>query len=396
MQSEATHTGLVGGFRSGKSQAGVFKTLNKKIAMPGVDVAYYLPTYSLIKDIAFPKFSELLTNHKIDFELNRSDKDIHTPFGRIICRSMDNPDLIIGYEVGYSLIDEADVLPKKKMQEVMIKVLARNSVKYPGNNNATDFVSTPEGFNFLYDFFVKNASPNKKLIRASTKNNPYISENYIKSLQEQYSAEQLQAYLEGEFVNLESGTCYYKYNRFDNHSDRTATEHDTLHVGLDFNIGNMHGVIHVIDDKPIAVDEIVKAYDTDDVCRLLRDRYPNNRIIVYPDASGSQRRTSAPTTDIQILKDNGFKVRTGSTNPPVKDRISNMNRIFLDGNNQINYYVNHHKCPEYCEALERQAYGNNGEPDKSSGFDHITEAAAYFIWREYPPKRRHSSPIIYG
>ena len=73
-----------------------------------------------------------------------------------------------------------------------------------------------------------------------------------------------------------------------------------------------------------------------------------------------------------------------------------MNRIFLDGNNQINYYVNHHKCPEYCEALERQAYGNNGEPDKSSGFDHITEAAAYFIWREYPPKRRHSSPIIYG
>ena len=60
MQSEATHTGLVGGFRSGKSQAGVFKTLNKKISMPGVDVAYYLPTYSLIKDIAFPKFSELL------------------------------------------------------------------------------------------------------------------------------------------------------------------------------------------------------------------------------------------------------------------------------------------------------------------------------------------------
>ena len=128
INSEARHTGLVGGFRSGKSHSGVLKTIVKKLQLPKVDVAYYLPTYPLIKDIAFPKFVEVLTEQKIPYTLNKSDKDIITPYGRIIMRSMDNPELIVGYEVGYSLVDEADVLPKRKMQDVMIKERIKRQV----------------------------------------------------------------------------------------------------------------------------------------------------------------------------------------------------------------------------------------------------------------------------
>jgi hypothetical protein len=46
--------------------------------------------------------------------------------------------------------------------------------------------------------------------------------------------------------------------------------------------------------------------------------------------------------------------------------------------------VNTHKCTEYTEALERMAYDSNGQPDKSSGFDHITDGGGYFIYWEYP------------
>ena len=59
IKSQSRHTGLVGGFRSGKSQAGVIKTITKKLAMPKVHLAYYLPTYPLIKDISFPKFADI-------------------------------------------------------------------------------------------------------------------------------------------------------------------------------------------------------------------------------------------------------------------------------------------------------------------------------------------------
>ena len=65
--SEAVHTGLVAGYGAGKSYAGTFKAVKKKLQYPGIDVAYYLPTYPLIKDIAFPRFEELLTNQGIPY-----------------------------------------------------------------------------------------------------------------------------------------------------------------------------------------------------------------------------------------------------------------------------------------------------------------------------------------
>jgi hypothetical protein len=61
-------------------------------------------------------------------------------------RSIDSPEYIIGYEVGYSLIDEADIPPKDKMRQVLVNVVARNRKKLPnGEHNSLDFVSTPEG-----------------------------------------------------------------------------------------------------------------------------------------------------------------------------------------------------------------------------------------------------------
>ena len=82
--SDAIHTGLVAGFGSGKSYVGTLKTITQKLRYPGIDVAYYLPTYNLIKDIAFIRFSELLTQFNIPYTLSKSDKDFITPYGRRI------------------------------------------------------------------------------------------------------------------------------------------------------------------------------------------------------------------------------------------------------------------------------------------------------------------------
>ena len=62
--------------------------------------------------------------------------------------------------------------------------------------------------------------------------------------------------------------------------------------------------------------------------------------------------------------------------------------MFLDGHGNIRYKVNTLKCPSYVEALERLGKDKNGNPDKSSGFDHITEAGGYFIYYAYPPIKR--------
>lgn len=377
--SKAKHTGLIGGYGSGKSYAGVLKTVLKKMEYPGIDVAYYLPTYGLIKDVAFPKFKEQLDAFGIKYTLNETEKVFTTPYGEIKLRSMDNPDTIVGYEVGYSLIDETDILPTLKMSLAFTKIIGRNRKPLPnGDVNSTDVVGTPEGFKWAYNFFVKEAKANRVLIKGKTQDNPFLPDDYIPGLEDSYSPEQLEAYLNGEFINLTTGSVYRNYDRIKNNTRRIVLPSDVLHVGMDFNITKMNAVIHVEDTVfKYAVDEVANAYDTPEICGLIKTRYPTHKVIIYPDSAGKARSTSGKS-DHDIIRSFGFTIRVNPTNPAVKDRVNNMNKAFVDKDGFRSYLVNDEQCPNYAEALEKQTY-KNGEPDKSSGYDHITEASGYFI-----------------
>jgi phage terminase large subunit len=359
---------------SGKSFGGTLKIVLKKLKYPGIDVAYYLPTYGLIKDIAFPNISELLTLQNIPFTLNKSDKEFITPFGKIIMRSMDCPELIVGFEVGYSIIDEADVISVSKMNESFKNIVARNRKKLPnGDKNCLDFVSTPEGFGFLYNFFVKNPSPEKLIIKASSLSNPFLPKDYIDTLRLSYTEAQLSAYINGEFVNLTSASVY-NFDRTSHDTDTVQLPNEMLFVGLDFNVTNMNAVINVKrNGKLYAVGEIAEAYNTQQIAEFLLENYPNHKIIINPDASGNQRSSSG-ASDFAILRQFGFDVVSPKKNPPVSERVNAVNLALQDGT----FFVNTKRCPKLTESLENQAY-KNGVPDKSSGYDHITEAQGYCI-----------------
>jgi phage terminase large subunit len=377
INSPAKHTALVGGFGSGKSHCGVAKTIIKKMMLPNVNCAYYLPTYGLIQDVAIPKFTEQLVMYGIDFTINRSDNIIKSKYGNILLRNMSDPERIIGYEVGYSLIDETDILSKDKMSEVFMKIIGRNRSILPlGHINQTDVVGTPEGFKWLYEFFIKNTSINKSVIKAKTYDNPFLPEGYIETLKETYTTAQVDAYLNGEFVNINSASVYTSYNRKAHRTNATHLENEILLVGLDFNITNMNAVIHAKrNGKLYAIGEVAGVYDTQTMCDYLKLNYPTNKLIINPDASGNARSTSG-ASDFSILKQNGFEVVAPKKNPAVTERVNAVNLALQNDN----YYINDKACPTYAEALENQAY-KNGIPDKTSGFDHITEAGGYCVFK---------------
>jgi phage terminase large subunit len=375
IKSTAKHTALVGGYGSGKSYVGVSKTIFKKITFPGIDVAYYLPTYGLINDVALPKFVDQLQKYQIKYTINRSENRIKTYYGDIILRNMSDPDRIIGYEVGYSLIDETDALSKDKMTDVFAKIIARNRSLLPfGETNKTDVVGTPEGFKWLHDFFVKKADKSKIMIRAKTIDNPFLPADYLETLSAIYTQEQLIAYTNGEFVNMNTKSVYTAYNRKAHRTNEIPKPKEMLYVGLDFNITNMNAVVHVLRNARLyAVGEVAACYDTQSMCDALKENYPSHRIIINPDASGNARSTSG-ASDFAILKKNGFIVKAPSKNPNVSERVNAVNLAFQ----RDKYYVNDKACPVYAEALENQSY-KNSIPDKTTGYDHITEAGGYCI-----------------
>lgn len=386
LSSKATHTGLVAGFGGGKSKIATIKTVEWLKRYPGVNQAYYLPTYGLIQDIAFPNFESHLKEIGMPYELNQGQKKLKTPLGEIILRSLDNPTTIVGYEVGNSMIDETDIPPTDKMKEAIVKIVGRNRVPlWDKSANRIDMVSTPEGFGFMYDFFVKNLKRNRKLIRAKSKDNPFLPKTFFDTLADIYTAEQLQAYLDGEFVNLKSGNVYNKFDRDRNRTDKVVEDGVMLHIGMDFNITNMNAVVYVVEGKNVyAVAELVGLYDTSSMIDEIKDRFGRRRIAIYPDASGKAKSTSG-LSDFDLLKKAGFVIRSDEKNPFIRDRVNAMNQSFFSNSGEIMHFVNPDTCPEFTAALEQIGW-KKGVPDKSSGLDHVTEAAGYFIAQRFKNK----------
>ena len=364
-------TMFVCGYGSGKSHVGTLKTIAKKLLYPKLKVAYYLPNYGLVRDIAFDKFPTILEDLGLRYKLNKSDKEIHIEnYGTILFRSMENPETIVGYEVAYSLIDEADILPMDKMEKVYNKILGRNRAI---DGALVDAVSTPEGFRWLYK---ASTSGNFKVVRAKTESNKFIPKDYIEQLKEQYPEQLLKAYLNGEFVNLTSGTIFGYFDRSRHDTNITETETEEILIGQDFNIGGCVSIVYVKrNDSLIAVNEF-ESYDTRDIIKNTKEKYPDRVMSFYPDASGNAKKTSASDTDIQLLQQAGFKVFVNSSNPSVKDRINITNNLF----EKNRLLVNVKRCPRYAQALEQHAYDKNGQPEKITGagtIDDYTDAGTY-------------------
>ena len=384
--STARFPAMVAGFGAGKTQALMLRTL-KLIFGEGQDIAYYLPSYPLVRTIAYPRFGEMFDSLGVSYQLNKHEHTIQVNGKMIIFRTMDNPDAIVGYEVGDSMVDELDTLPKDKARDAWNKIIARNRQKKSAGINTVAVGTTPEGFRFVYEKWSKNPTESYELIRASTySNQANLPDGYIEALEETYPSNLLQAYLMGEFVNLTAGVVYTNYDRKLCGTDAVAQEHEPLHIGMDFNVNNMAASIHVMrGGKGYAVDEIIGAADTPAVINIIKARYPNNPVIVYPDASGAATSsTNASMSDIKMLKNAGFTMNAPRKNGRIKDRVAAVNKALCDPKGNRMYYVNVDKCPNIALGLEQQAYDKNGEPDKTGGFDHMNDATGYFIVRQFP------------
>ena len=419
LESRKKHTGFVAGFGSGKSYIGTLKTLMKIIDDGIPKTAYYLPTYGDIRDIAFDVFPTVADALGYKYKLNKTDKefsiiDSGQIIGTTLFRNMSEPESIVGYEVGYTLIDETDILKAQIMDKAFKKILGRNrlickveheyllqefletgiepegtyyheGVKSLCWINSIDVAGTPEGFKWFYNRFVtKYNQDTDLLIKASTYSNLHnLPIDFIETLKSQYPNELFEAYVNGEFINLTTGTIYRYFKRDLHNTDIIDNGSEQLIIGQDFNIGGCVSIVYIQrDDILIAIDEY-ESYDTKGIIENTKQRYSNRVVSFYPDASGNSKKTSAQQTDINMLRDAGFKVYVNTRNPSVKDRHNITNNRF--DKNKLKINVN--KCPKLANALEQHAFNINGEPEKFVGagtIDDYTDAATYPIAYLFP------------
>lgn len=387
---------FVGGYGSGKTQAMINQAFIDASHSSDALIGIYEPAFDLIDLTVAPRLIEKLEENKILYKYKRDKHRIETrgrknSFGNFIMRSLDNPGRIVSYETYRAHIDEMDTIKLKKAEELWDKIIARNRQipkRFTKQNvmNRVAVYTTPEGFNFAHKRWVKDEDLNNEydLVKASSLTNPFLPESYIQSLRNTYTSELQIAYINGDFVNLKSGTVYKYYNRVAHNSNEGIKPNEPLFVGCDFNVTKQASTIYVRrkgGKEWHAVAELINMYDTPDMIRILLERFQGHKITIYPDASGGSRKSvNASISDISLLKQAKFEVRVKPSNPSVKDRVNAMNAALSKGF----VYINTKECPTVANCLEQQGYDKNGEPDKSSGVDHQNDASTYPIVFEMP------------
>jgi hypothetical protein len=383
--------GVSAGYGAGKTRALCAKAVHLAAANQGFIGAVMEPTGPLIRDIWQNDFDDFLESYGIPYTFRASplpEYVLHLPGGdtKILCRSFENWTRIIGLNLAWVLADEIDTVAPSIASRAFPKILGRLR---SGNIRQFGAASTPEGFRWMFNTFASEDAQgrsDRRLIKMRTQDNPYLPADFIERLQANYDPNLLRAYLDGEFINLTTGTVYDRFDR----AKHVITElpdisREPLRVGVDFNVGNMSAVIGVRSGKGLVIiDEISGAHDTDALGAEIRRRYPDHRIYGYPDASGGNRSTNASQTDIQILESYGISNQSPKANPPIRDRVAAVQALLENGKGEIRLKVSS-SCRRVIECLELQCYSEKGEPDKDAGHDHMNDALGYLVWREFNP-----------
>ena len=214
LTSDKTINGLVAGMGSGKTWVFLKKTLYNLIKRKngrGVSNGWIIyPTLSLAEELFVEPFIELLDEIGIKYKYNQSKHKFTTPAGNIKIYQLQKPQRIIGAELTYIGFDEFDIESWKNCDIAFKKAIGR----IRGTEEPEIYiVSTPEGYKYLYKIFVEDANDDRKLVKGKTTDNTYLPEKYITLLETNYDDNLLQAYRDGEFINLQSGSTYYSFDR---------------------------------------------------------------------------------------------------------------------------------------------------------------------------------------
>ena len=383
--------GVSAGYGAGKTRALCAKAVHLAMANQGFIGVVLEPTGPLIRDIWMTDFDDFLEMYDIPYTFRASplpEYTLHLPGGdtKILCRSFENWQRIIGINGAWILADEIDTVNPAIANKAFPKILGRLR---SGNVRQFAAASTPEGFRWMWQTFASEdgkGREDRRLIRMRTQDNPYLPPDFIERMQANYDPQLLKAYLDGEFVNLTTGQVYDRFDRAKHVSGQCPDiSREPLRIGVDFNVGNMSAVIAIRVGKSLyVVDEISGAHDTDALAQKIKAHYPDHKIYVYPDASGGNRSTNATQTDIAILESYGMSNQSPKANPPVRDRVAAVQALLENGKGEVRLKIAA-SCIKTIECLELQSYTEKGDPDKDAGYDHMNDALGYLIWREFNP-----------
>jgi hypothetical protein len=352
---------------------------------------YVAPTYRMAKQIMWIDLLDAIPRRWIR-KINETTLSVTLVNGtRIELKGADKADSLRGVGVDFLVLDEFQDMSEETWTQVLRPTLA-------DRRGLAIFIGTPKAYNYLYELYKKGQD--KDLVvkeqweswQFPTITSPFIPASEIEAARQDMDEKSFKQEFEASFETM-SGRVYYPFDRDTHVGDYPFNPKLPIWVGMDFNIDPMSTVIFQPqrDGELWAVDEIVLfGSNTEEICEELEKRYWRNQvqIVIYPDPAGVQRQHARGETDLDILREKGFKrLKYRRKHPAVADRVNAVNRMLKSADGGVRMKIDA-SCKHFISALEQTIYKRGSrEVDKSAGLEHSADAGGYCIEIEFPVRK---------
>ena len=372
---------VVAGRRFGKTYLAI-NELAKFARYPNRRVLYIATTYRQAKNVILNDLIQFLAEKNWIKKINHSDLEITLVNNSVIAlRSSDNREALRGTKWNFIVFDEFASMDPETYYSVL-----RPTLSDTGGHAL--FIGTPYGRNHFWEIYNNaGALDDWSSHTYTTLNGGQVPPEEIEAAKRDLDERTFNQEYNATFEDAR-GIIAYAFDKENIKSAPELSQSNALHIGMDFNTDNFSACIMLQNrDHLHVIDEIMlMGASTNDMCKEIQSRYGLGRqILVYPDASGNQRKTSAGgLTDHLILHNAGFKVRTPKTNPPVKDAIAAVNSRLRSTTGEIKLHIDP-KCRHTLDSMNKFSYKEGSRvPDKSTGYDHMFDALKYCVWQLFP------------
>tara|TARA_R110000796_G_scaffold3889_5_gene14897 strand:+ start:3074 stop:4330 length:1257 start_codon:yes stop_codon:yes gene_type:complete len=381
-QTSARFRVAVTGRRFGKTHIAMRELARFAAAKNNQLVWYVAPSYRMAKNIVWDQLKGKLKDLNWVEATNEAELMLRLKNGsKIYLKGADSPDSLRGVGLNFLILDEFQDIDPKTWTEVLRPTLS-------DKKGHALFTGTPRGVgSWSHDMYsMALATDDWDAFTYTTLDGGNVDQIEIdQAMRDMDSRTFEQEYL-ASFTTY-SGVVYYNFDRKETSKEMRGLETREIHVGIDFNVDPMSCSISVIEGNTINfIDEIcMRGSNTDEVCDELKRRYPNSRIVMYPDPAGRQRKSSAGgRTDISILQNAGFQVQVRNAHTPIRDRVNSVNAKLKNTHDVRTLFVDP-KCKQIINSLEKMVYKpGTSVIDKDGELDHMADSVGYLCDFLYP------------
>jgi len=348
---------------------------------------FIAPTYRQGKMIAFPVLRQIFRDRA---KVNESELKVTLSNGAEICiKGADNEDSLRGAGLNRVVLDEYAMFKNHVWQEIVLPMLATTQ-------GDAMFIGTPDGYNSLYDLYLKGQSdPEWMSWQYTTIEGGFVEDSEIDRLKSNMDGRLYRQEMEASFETT-GNRAAYNFDR-DIHIKKADGLTSERFIGMDFNVDYMSAVIACVytDGTIHYYDEIRQSNsNTEAMSREMRKRWGLHPI--FPDPAGKARSTTSNRSDHQILKDNGFQVIARVAHPTQKDRLSALNRMLLDAKDRVKMTIDP-SCKYLIKDLEQtQRDKKGGISKKDDAMTHFLDACSYYIELKHPIVQRVGTSVAWN